>query len=269
MTRTKALAVVSFGSTYDETRARDIGGIERALAAALPEYDQYRAFTSKIIRARLAARGIRIAAPEELLTALKRAGYEEVLVQPTHLLPGEEYEQKILPLAESCRADFKKISIGSPLIASPADYRPLAAALRDSLPALAQGEGVVFMGHGSPRNNNSSFGRTYTLLQQVFDELDIPALVGTVEEADRPNLESVLDGLSARRYKKVHLVPLMVVAGDHAANDMYGDEPGSWKNRIEALGIATAGHLRGLGRCAAIQSLYVQHARASLAAGGR
>ncbi len=267
MTQKKALAVISFGSTFDETRRRDIGGIERALAAAFPTYDQYRAFTSRIIRSRLAQRGITIASPAELLTQLAQDGYTELLIQPTHLLPGEEFSQKILPLREQFRADFRSIRIGQPLIAAEADYALAAAALASCLPPLAEGEGIVFMGHGSPRNNNRAFGRTYKRMQQAFAELRIPALVGTVEAEDSPNLEEALDGLRARAYRKVHLLPLMVVAGDHATNDMYGDGDGSWKRRIAALGLATEGHLCGIGRCPAIQALYVQHLLQALAAG--
>lgn len=260
----KALVVISFGSTFDETRKQDIGGIEYALATAFPAYDQYRAFTSKIIRRRLAARNVFVDDTETILNKLVDLGYEEVILQPTHLLHGEEFEQKILALRDKFLPLFQKIIISQPLIVSEEDFKLVAAALLRQLPALQPREGVIFMGHGSPRANNSSFGYTYVKLQETFDELEAPVLVGTVEDEDMPNLATVLAKLQQRGYKHVHLYPLMVVAGDHANNDMYSDEPDSWKSQIEALGITTTGHLNGIGRFTSIQALYVQHVLTAL-----
>jgi len=260
----KALVVISFGSTFDETRKQDIGGIEYALATAFPAYDQYRAFTSKIIRRRLAARNVFVDDTETILNKLVDLGYEEVILQPTHLLHGEEFEQKILALRDKFLSLFQKFIISQPLIVSQEDFKRIAAALLRHLPTLQANEGVIFMGHGSPRANNSSFGYTYVKLQETFDELEAPVLVGTVEDEDMPNLATVLAKLQQRGYKHVHLYPLMVVAGDHANNDMYSDEPDSWKSQIEALGITTTGHLTGIGRFSSIQALYVQHVLTAL-----
>lgn len=255
----KALVVISFGSTFDETRTHDIGGIEQALAAAFPAYDQYRAFTSVIIRKRLAERSIIVDDTDTVLQKLQTAGYEEVVLQPTHLLHGEEFEQKVLSLQEKYASAFKKILISQPLIVNDEDFKLAAAAIAVQIPPLAADEGVVLMGHGTPRNNNKAFGYTYVKLQSIFDSMGLPIIVGTVEEDDTPNFETVLDKLKERQYKHVHMYPLMVVAGDHANNDMYGDEEDSWKSQIEAAGIKTTGHLCGLGRCKAIQALYIQH----------
>lgn len=254
----KALVVISFGSTFDETRTHDIGGIEQALVAAFPAYDQYRAFTSVIVRRRLAERGIHIDDTEAVLQKLQAAGYEEVILQPTHLLHGEEFEQKVLSLKEKFPG-FKKFVISQPLIVSDEDYKLAAAAIMVQLPPLAEGEGVVLMGHGTPRANNKAHGETYVKLQSLFDAMGLPIVVGTVEEADTPNFQFVLAKLKAAQYTHVHMYPLMVVAGDHANNDMYGDDEDSWKTQIEALGIKTTGHLCGLGRAKAIQALYIQH----------
>ena len=252
----KALVVISFGSTFDETRTHDIGGIEQALAAAFPAYDQYRAFTSVIIRKRLAERGIKIDDTETVLKKLVDAGYEEVVLQPTHLLHGEEFEQKI---SKDKIYRNPKIIISQPLIVNEEDYKLAAAAIAVQVPPLAPGEGVVLMGHGTPRNNNKAHGYTYVKLQEIFDSMKFPVIVGTVEEEDTPNFEAVLEKLQERKYKHVHMYPLMVVAGDHANNDMYSDEEDSWKTQIEALGIKTTGHLCGLGRSKAIQAIYIQH----------
>lgn len=260
----KALVVISFGSTFDETRTHDIGGIEQALAAAFPAYDQYRAFTSTVIRKRLAARGINIDDTETVLQKLQADGYEEIILQPTHLLHGEEFEQKVLSLKEKYTNSFKKIIISQPLIVSEADYKLAAAAIAAQLPPLAAQEGVVLMGHGTPRNNNKAHGYTYVKLQEIFDAMHLPVVVGTVEDEDTPNFKIVLEQVKKRGYKHVHMYPLMVVAGDHANNDMYGDEADSWKAQIEELGIKTTGHLCGLGRTKAIQALYIQHVLSAL-----
>ena len=256
----KALVVISFGSTFDDTRKLDIGGIEGALATAFPDYDQYRAFTSKIIRKRLASRGIFIDDTEAVLTKLQKLGYEEVLLQPTHLLHGEEFEQKILSLKEQFKLFFKNITLSQPLIVKPNDYQLVAKALIEQLPVLKAGEGVILMGHGTPRANNAAHGHTYVQLQAIFDELKAPVLIGTVEDEDTPNFATVLERLQKRGYKHVHIYPLMVVAGDHATNDMYGDDADSWKSQIEKLNISTTGHLNGIGRYPSIQALYIQHA---------
>lgn len=261
----KALVVISFGSTFDETRLKDIGGIEQALASAFPAYDQYRAFTSNIIRKRLAERGVLVEDTETVLRKLQAAGYEEVVLQPTHLLHGEEFEQKVLALKERFHDAFRSIIVSRPLIVTDSDYQLAAAALLAQLPQLEAGEGVVFMGHGTPRNNNQAHGCTYVKLQAIFDSMQQPILIGTVEEDDKPNLDAVLEQLKERRYRRVHLYPLMVVAGDHANNDMYGDDPDSWKSQIEALGIATTGHLNGMGRYKSVQALYIHHVLQALA----
>ncbi len=261
----KALVVISFGSTFDDTRLRDIGGIEQALADAFPAYDLYRAFTSNIVRRRLAERGVIVDDPASVLDKLKAAGYDEVVLQPTHLLHGEEFEQKILALQERFHGQFRKIIISQPLIVSENDYHLAAAALAAQLPPLADGECVILMGHGTPRANNRAHGYTYVKLQEIFDALRLPVIIGTVEGEDMPNFDAVLTRLRERGYKRAHLYPLMVVAGDHANNDMYGDDPDSWKSQIEASGVSTTGHLHGIGRCKSIQALYVQHVLQALA----
>lgn len=255
----KALVVISFGSTFADTRIHDIGGIEQALAAAFPAYDQYRAFTSNIIRKRLADRGLIIDDTAIVLNKLKEAGYEEVILQPTHLLHGEEFEQKILALKEQYMTSFKKIIISKPLIVEDEDFDLVAAALIAQMPECTANEGIVFMGHGTPRNNNAAHGHTYVKMQSLFDKLNAPVIVGTVEDEDTPNFDTVLEQIDKRGYKKVHMYPLMVVAGDHANNDMYGDDEDSWKTKIEAKGVITEGHLNGIGRYKAIQALYIQH----------
>lgn len=254
----QALVVISFGSTFDDTRVKDIGGIEQALADAFPQFDTFRAFTSVVIRRRLAARGIIIDDPAAVLDKLYKAGYSTVVLQPTHLLHGEEFEQKILNLKAEYEGQFESIIISKPLITEEEDYGLTAAALITQFPDLGQNEGIVFMGHGTPRANNKAHGYTYNKMQSVFDELQAPVLIGTVEDEDSPNLATLLERLKNRGYSKVHLLPFMIVAGDHANNDMINEDD-SWRSQIEKLGVETECHLNGIGRYKAIQSLYVQH----------
>lgn len=259
MNRKKALIAISFGSTFDETRIQDIGGIEQALTDAFPAYDHYHAFTSVIVRKRLAERGINVDDTETVLQKLKEAGYEEIILQPTHLLHGEEFEQKIMALKSKYETLFKKFLISKPLIVNNEDFQLVAAAISAQFPVLGADEGVVLMGHGTPRNNNQAHGYTYVKLQGIFKSMNLPVIIGTVEDEDTPNFDTVLHELKIRKYKHVHMYPLMVVAGDHANNDMYGEDDDSWKTQIEAIGVRTTGHLCGLGRIKAVQALYIQH----------
>ena len=265
MNKKRALVVISFGSTFEVAREQEIGGIKDALAAAFPHYDVYLAFTSNIIRKILAGRGLVIPSPVEIMDQLVVAGYDEVIIQPTHILHGEEFEGKILTLKAGYKEKFSKLVVGNPLLTSAEDYKMIAAAINSILPQLAENEGVVLMGHGSPRNNNESFGCTYNTLQKHLDRLGLPVIIGVVEDEDSPNFQVVLEELQARKYTKVHMWPFMVVAGDHAFNDMCGEDAGSWQKQIEALGIATEPHLEGLGRKKVVQALFVNHALKALA----
>lgn len=265
MTNKKAFLVISFGSTFEDTREKDIGGVEHAMAIAFPNYDHYRAFTSTFIRKALGKQGINVDDADEALAKLAAAGYEEVILQPTHLLNGQEFEQRVLAIKDKYIGSFKRLLISTPLLYTDHDYELFMAAVQTTLPPLAADEGVVFMGHGTPHRNNAAFGTTYVRLQQMADAAGLPYLFGTVEDEDTPNLEQLLERLKDSGYRHVHMYPMMVVAGDHANNDMYSDEEDSWKTQIETLGIRTTGHLHGMGRLPIIQSLYIQHALETLA----
>ncbi|MEG1412169.1 MAG: sirohydrochlorin cobaltochelatase [Acidaminococcaceae bacterium] len=264
----KAIVAVSFGTTFDEARTNDIGGIENALKAAFPNRDFYRAFTSYIVMERLEKnKGIKVQDLPNVLEQLKKDGYKDILIQPTHLLHGEEFEIKVMPTVKKFQKQFDRVIVGNPLMTNDEDFAIAASAVATQFPILKKGEGIVLMGHGSPRNNNKSFGRTYNILQKCFDDIGLPVVVGVVEEVDSPNVHAVLELVKARGYKTVHMFPLMIVAGDHAHNDMYGSEEDSWKTLIEAMGVKTISHMGGIGRNVAIQNIYVQHAVAAEAQG--
>lgn len=261
----KALVVVSFGTTFPEARQNDIEGIENALKKAFPDREFKRAFTSKIVMKRmLENQGIKVNDLETTLKELKAEGYQDILIQPTHLIHGEEYEQKVLGTVNKFAKDFAKVSIGKPLMAEEKDYAVVAEALATQFPALAKNEAVILMGHGSPRDNNQSFGNTYKKLQATFDAAKLPVLIGVVEEVDHPNFEDMYAMFKDRGYKSAVFMPLMVVSGDHANNDMAGAEDDSWKSMIEKDGYAAKVQFGGIGRNAAVQALYVNHALEAL-----
>jgi len=257
---TKAVVVVSFGTTFDEARIKDIGGIENAIKIAFANRDFFSSNTSRIVMKRNAEKGLHIKDLATTLADLKELGYTDILVQPTHILHGEEYEKKVLETITKFKNEFNRLVVGTPLIVNKEDFSIVAAALATQFPLLQAGEGIILMGHGSPRDNNKSFGNTYNSLQKSFDAMGLPVIVGTVEEDDSPNIDTVLKVLAMRNYKTVHMYPLMIVAGDHAHNDMYSNDEDSWKTKIEKIGVKTSGHIVGIGRNPAIQSLYVQHA---------
>lgn len=257
----KALVVVSFGTTFPEARTNDIEGIENALKKAFPDREFRRAFTSRIVMKRmLENQKIRVNDLPTTLAQLKKEGYTDILVQPTHLIHGEEYEQKVLKTVDQYKNTFAKLVVGKPLMTQPQDFDRVAAALATQFPALEKNQAVIFMGHGSPRDNNESFGNTYKTLQASFDKLGLPVVVGVVEEVDHPNFEDMFATFKARGYKSAVFMPLMVVSGDHANNDMAGDEEDSWKSQVAKEGYKTAAQMGGIGRNAAIQALYVNRA---------
>ncbi|WP_033297261.1 sirohydrochlorin cobaltochelatase [Succinispira mobilis] len=260
----KALVVASFGTTFPDTLKNDIEGIENALKKAFPDRDFYRVFTSNIVKKRIAERdGIVIDDLKTALDKLAAQGYTDVLVQTTLLTPAEEYNNKILPAIKEYQTNktFQKLVIGKPLLTEDKDFNLVAKALTTQMPKnLNSDQSVVFMGHGSPHMHNVAYDK----LQAAFDKLNIPAVIGVVEEDDHPNFEDMQATIAKRKIKEVILMPLMVVAGDHANNDMAGDEDDSWKNLLSADGYKVSVVLGGLGRNSEIQKIYVAHAKQAL-----
>lgn len=252
----KAVLVTSFGTSHLDTLEENIAAIEKAIAQALPDFTLRRAFTSTIIMKKLRTRdGIEIDDVPQALTRLAQEGYSQVVLQPTHVLCGEEYD-KLCALAAPF-ADSLTLSIGTPLLKTIPDYWNMARAMRTLTEAPAEDEAVVFMGHGTPHLANAS----YALLEYLLWDLGWErAFIGTVEGC--PSLEQVIRRLKAQpAIRKVRLLPLMVVAGDHAKNDMAGEEPDSWRNQLEAQGYEVTCLIRGIGCSPAIQTLFAQHAR--------
>ena len=258
------LLVVSFGTSYNDNRRLTIGAIEKAMQAAFPDYSVRRGFTSQIIIDHVKDRDGEVI--DNVGEALDRAvanGVKNLVVQPTHLMNGLEYNDLVDEIATYSDA-FENIAIGAPLLTSDEDFQAVADAIVAATAEYDDGEtAICFMGHGTEAESNS----VYATMQQVLtDSGHTNYFVGTVEA--EPTVEDVLAQVQAGGYTKVVLRPLMIVAGDHANNDMAGDEAGTWKAVFEDAGYEVTTVVEGLGQLEAIQNLLVQHAEAAIASLG-
>ena len=276
------LLVVSFGTSFNDSRAKDIGGIEKALQAAYPDWSVRRAFTAQIIINHVQARDDEKI--DNMDQALQRAvdnGVKNLIVQPTHLMHGAEYDE-LTEAVESYKDKFESVKIAEPLLgevgtdetAVNEDKAEVAEAITseavktagfDSLDAAKEdGTAFVFMGHGTSHTAKIS----YSQMQAQMNDLGYDnVFIGTVEgEPEDTSCEAVIEKLKEAGYKKVILRPLMVVAGDHANNDMAGDDDDSWKSQFEASGAFDSidTQIAGLGEIQAIQQLYVAHTQAAI-----
>ena len=254
----KAVLVTSFGTSHLDTLEKTIAAIESAISMALPDYTLRRAFTSTIIMKKLKTRdGLEIDDVTQALTRLIQEGYSQVVIQPTHILCGEEYD-KLCALAAPF-SDKIQIAMGTPLLRTIDQHLALARVIPSLTPAPQGDEAVIFMGHGSPHFANAA----YALLQYMLEELGRErTYIGTVE--GYPTLEQVIRRLKLQpQIKRVRLLPLMVVAGDHANNDMAGQDEDSWKSILEAQGYQVDCAIAGMGESPAIQALFCDHALAA------
>lgn len=254
----KALLVISFGTSYHDTCEKNIAACERELAASCPDRTLFRAFTSGMIIRKLQQRdGIAIDTPLQALQKLAAQGYQDVAIQSLHIINGDEYE-KIAREVHSVRSLFARITIGAPLLNSHDDYVQLMDALRQQMPALGERERVVFMGHGASHHAFSA----YACLDHMMTAQSFPARVGAVESY--PEVNIIIRGLKKEGVNAVHLMPLMLVAGDHATNDMASDDDESWKMQFTAAGMAATPWLCGLGENPAVRAMFVAHLQRAL-----
>ena len=250
----KAILVVSFGTSYHETRKKTIEACENKIKESFKDYDFYRAFTSGMIINKLKKRdNMFIDNPSEALEKLYNAGYQEVVVQSLHIICGDEYN-KLKDMVAQYEDKFDKISIGRPLLTYIDDYRETVEAVKKDLDKMDIDEAVVFMGHGTEHESHSS----YPAIEYMCRDYGINAFVGTVE--GYPELEQVIKKLKNRNIKTVDLLPFMLVAGDHAINDMASDEEDSWKTILEKEGFNVKVHVKGLGENPYIQEKFKNHA---------
>lgn len=253
----KAILAVSFGTTHLDTLERTIAAIEGDLAAAFPDRDFARAFTSGMVRRRLWDReGLSVDSPAQALDRLYRAGYEDVVVQSTHVMNGEEWE-KLVREARPYADRFAALSFGSPLLTEAADYQAAAKALLDRLPAAEVGSAVVYMGHGTEHHANA----VYALLEYILHDMGRRDIhIGTVE--GYPGFEEVYRRIEEQGdVKRVLLLPLMIVAGDHAKNDLAGEDADSWRAMLAQRGVEVTCRLEGLGENPRVREIFVEHAK--------
>ena len=256
----KELLVVSFGTSYNDSRRLSVGGIEGALEAAFPDWSVRRGFTSQIIIDHVRSRdGELIDNVEEALDRAIENGVKTLVVQPTHLMDGFEYNDLADALAGYADA-FERVALGAPLLTTDDDFSRVADAIAEATKEYDDGEtAICFMGHGTEAESNA----VYAKMQQVLQDKGCTnVFIGTVEAT--PSVEDVLGMVQAGSYKRVVLEPLMIVAGDHANNDMAGDEEDSWKSVFAGAGYEVLCVLRGLGEMEAIQTLFVEHAQAAI-----
>ncbi len=252
----KELLVVSFGTSYNDSRRLTIGAIEQWLQTGFPDWSVRRAFTSQIIIDHVKDRDGEVI--DNVTEALERAihnGVKTLVVQPTHLMSGFEYTDLKDELAEYADA-FDQIILSDPLLVSDDDFISVADAIVDATAKYDDGEtAICFMGHGTEADSNGVYARMQTVLNDAGKE---NYYIGTVEA--EPSVEDVLEMVQAGNYRKVVLRPLMIVAGDHANNDMAGDEEDSWKSVFEAAGYEVECVIEGLGQMEAIQEMILAHA---------
>ena len=254
------LLVASFGTSYNDNRRLTIGAIEEAMEAVFPDYSVRRGFTSQIIIDHVKDRdGEAIDNMTEAFTRAIDNGVKTLAIQPTHLMDGLEYSDVVNEAAEFSDS-FEKIAIGRPLLDTDADFEAVIKAITEATAEYDDGEtAICFMGHGTEAESNQVYGKMQDMLTAAGYE---NYFVGTVEA--EPGLEDVLAAVGEGSYKKAVLLPLMIVAGDHANNDMAGDEEGTWKTEFEAAGYEVTCVLNGLGELEAIQQLFVEHAQAAM-----
>lgn len=251
----KAILVVSFGTSYLEPLKNSIENVENKIRNQFKDYDVHRAFTSHMIIKKLEiVHGLIVEKPEELLERLYIEGYEEVIIQPLHIIPGEEFSY-IKNIEVYFKDKFKSIKVGRPIFyyqgieGLPEDY----SLFIKSIKGIIEGEeAVVMMGHGTVHPSNAVYGALQSVLN---DEGYKNVFVGTVK--GYPNFTSVLNKIKKRGIKKVLLMPLMLVAGNHAINDMTSEKDNSWKSMLEAEGIEVKLWTKGLGEVDEFAQLYI------------
>ena len=276
------LLVVSFGTSFNDSRVKDIKGIEDALQAAYPDWSVRRAFTAQIIINHVQARdGEKIDNMQQAMDRAVANGVKNLVVQPTHLMHGAEYDE-MMEMIDDYRDKFESVAVAEPLlgevgadatvinedkeaVAKAVTAEAVATAGYDGVEAAAKdGTAFVFMGHGTSHTAKISYSQMQTAMQTLgYDNV----FIGTVEgEPESTSCENVIEAVKAAGYTKVVLRPLMVVAGDHANNDMAGADEDSWLSQFEASGAfdSVDCQIAGLGGVADVEQLYIAHTKAAI-----
>lgn len=263
----KAILVVSFGTSYPAARQLGIAAVENKIRGGFPGFTVRRAFTSSTIIKKIQQKEkVFIDTPQEALRKLENEGFQDVVVQPLHLIASREYE-RLKREVDNYIADhrFRKLVLGKPLLCSAGgpcgdedDYTGAVRALKEQLPPLQPDEAVVLMGHGSRHPANIA----YAILQERFDKAGLRVYMGTLEAL--PSFDDVQARLLAGRVKRVVLMPFMLIAGGHIHNDLAGPRDNSWKARLEQAGYEVTVYLHGLGENPAIRQMYLRKVAAAV-----
>ncbi len=254
----KAILVVSFGTSFHRTREKTIDRIEKDIEEAYPEYRIYRAWTSKMIIAKLLRRDrIQVPTVAEAVDQMIEDGITELIVQPTHVINGVENDLMKEDVLKR-RDAFESVAFGDPLLTSQEDNEAVIHAVMEEFPDLKEDEALVLMGHGTTHYANS----IYAALDYTFKDLGYSRVfLGTVEAY--PSMESLKKQIRALRPRRLILAPFMVVAGDHAIHDMSGEDEDSWRSQFEREGYEVACQMKGLGEYPGVRRIYLKHVRAA------
>lgn len=254
------LLVLSFGTSFNDSRRLTIGAIENDLEATFPDYAVRRGFTANTIIDHIQRRdNVKIDDVDEAMNRAIDNNVKKLVIQPTHLMNGLEYDELVEKVAQYADG-FEKIAIGEPLLTSEDDFKRVEQALVDWTREYDDGKtAICFMGHGTEAESNAVYQKMQDLL--TADGYD-NYFIGTVEAS--PSFEDILKNVKAGSYDRIILQPMMVVAGDHATNDMASEDEASWKTMFENEGYEVTCLLRGMGENEAIRKIYVDHAQAAI-----
>lgn len=248
----RAILVVSFGTSYSQSREKTIGAIEKAIEETYPAYEVRRAFTSQTVINKLFQNNIYIDNVQQAMERLVADGFGTVICQPTHIVNGNEYDEMIEQI-KPFKPNFEHLEFGTPLLTSSEDYQDVVKAIKKELNINAR-DALVLMGHGTQHYSNSA----YAALDYAFkDDEQKNVFVGTVEAY--PSIKSVIKGVKSYRPRKVYLTPFMITSGDHVNNDMVGNNQNSWQFILKQEGFDVEPILKGLGEYEAIRDIYVKH----------
>jgi sirohydrochlorin cobaltochelatase len=254
----KAILLVAFGTSVPEAQPA-YAQVDAAVKKAFPETEIRWAYTSKVIRAKLARQGKPLDSPEMALVRLMDEGFTRVAVLSLHVIPGIEFHDlnTNAQLFSRMTGGFERVAVARPLLSSHEDMVQVTAALLKKVPASRKPDDIViFMGHGSEKHPSDAI---YAAMSYLFEGLDPNVFVATV--GGYPSLADLLPKITERKARKAYLIPLMAVAGDHARNDMAGDGPDSWKSILTGKGLACEAVLSGMAEYPEVVEVWLRHLR--------
>ena len=270
----RLLLAVSFGTSFADTREKTIGAIERRLEERFPDCTVQRCFTSRMIRKKLLERdGLEIYSPDQAMRNAQEKGIRELIVQPLYLMHGFEH-RRLMEAVREAAPSFDKLAVGKPLLSDDTDFSTMAEAILRNLTAPEPDTAVVLMGHGNEKKTRHIPENTKAEIMSARDIQDNAVFAGLQQSlrkagADNyfvatvegePEIGDILPVIKERGFRKVILAPFMVVAGDHARNDLAGEDEDSWKNIFTRSGFQVETVLRGIGEWEEVQDLFAAHA---------